>query len=94
LRDLCLEKIKAGTLKKKDSDAVVTEAELSKALNPRGMTEPAVCRSPRFGWSVIALVLNERNPAYCSRHSSGSWISGLYGACGLSSECLRVGFFG
>jgi fumarate hydratase class II len=41
VRDLCLEKIKAGTLKKKDSDAVVTEAELSKALNPRGMTEPA-----------------------------------------------------
>jgi fumarate hydratase class II len=42
VRDLCLDKIKAGTLKKKDSDAVVTEAELSKALNPRGMTEPAV----------------------------------------------------
>jgi fumarate hydratase, class II len=41
VRALCLEKIKAGTLKKKDSDAVVTEAELSKALDPRGMTEPA-----------------------------------------------------
>ena len=42
VRDLCLEKMKAGTLKKKDSDAVVTEAELNKALEPRGMTEPAV----------------------------------------------------
>lgn len=41
VRDLCLEKIKAGTLKKKDSELVVTEAELTKALNPRGMTEPA-----------------------------------------------------
>ncbi len=40
VRDLCLEKIKAGTLKKKDSDKVVTEAELSTALNPRSMTEP------------------------------------------------------
>ncbi len=40
VRDLCLEKIKAGTLKKKDSDVVVKEAELTKALDPRGMTEP------------------------------------------------------
>jgi fumarate hydratase, class II len=40
VRDLCLEKIKAGTLKKKDSDKVVSEAELNAALNPRGMTEP------------------------------------------------------
>jgi fumarate hydratase class II len=42
VRDLCLEKMKAGTLKKKDSSVVVTEAELNKALDPRGMTEPAV----------------------------------------------------
>jgi fumarate hydratase, class II len=41
VRDLCLDKMKAGTLKKKDSDAVVTEAELNKALDPRSMTEPA-----------------------------------------------------
>ena len=41
VRDLCLEKMRAGTLKKKDSDAVVTEAELNKALDPRGMTEPS-----------------------------------------------------
>src|SRR5436189_4992679 len=41
VRDLCLEKMRAGTLKKKDSDAVVTEAELTKALNPRAMTEPS-----------------------------------------------------
>ena len=41
VRDLCLEKMKAGTLKKKESDAVVTEAELTKALDPRSMTEPA-----------------------------------------------------
>jgi fumarate hydratase class II len=40
VRALCLEKIKAGTLKKKDSDAVVKEADLAKALDPRGMTEP------------------------------------------------------
>jgi len=37
-----MEKIKAKTLKKKDSTAVVTKAELDKALNPRSMTEPAV----------------------------------------------------
>jgi fumarate hydratase class II len=41
VRDLCLEKMRAGTLKKKDSDAVVTEGELNKALNPRSMTEPS-----------------------------------------------------
>ncbi len=40
VRALCLEKIKAGNLKKKDSDAKVTEAELSAALNLRSMTEP------------------------------------------------------
>jgi fumarate hydratase, class II len=40
VRALCLEKMKAGTLKKKDSDAVVSEAELNRALDPRAMTEP------------------------------------------------------
>ena len=30
----------AGTLKKKDSEAAVTEAELNAALDPRRMTEP------------------------------------------------------
>jgi len=40
VRALCLEKIRAGALKKKDSDAVVKEAELNAALDPRSMTEP------------------------------------------------------
>jgi fumarate hydratase, class II len=40
VRALCLDKIKAGTLKKKDSAAVVSEAELTAALDPRRMTEP------------------------------------------------------
>ena len=40
VRELCLEKMRAGTLKKKDSDAAVTEAELNRALDPRSMTEP------------------------------------------------------
>jgi fumarate hydratase class II len=40
VRELCLEKMKAGALKKKDSDKVVTEVELNAALNPRSMTEP------------------------------------------------------
>ena len=40
VRALCLEKIKAGALKKKDSEVVVKEAELTKALDPRAMTEP------------------------------------------------------
>jgi fumarate hydratase class II len=40
VRDLCLEKMKAGALKKKDSAAVVTEAELNAALDPLSMTEP------------------------------------------------------
>ncbi len=40
VRQLCLEKMKAGTLKKKDSDSVVSEAELNRALDPRRMTEP------------------------------------------------------
>src|SRR5262249_39485990 len=39
VRELCLDKIKSGTLKKKTGE-VVKEAELSKALDPRGMTEP------------------------------------------------------
>jgi fumarate hydratase class II len=40
VRDLCLEKMRAGTLKKKDSEAVVRESELNAALDPRSMTEP------------------------------------------------------
>jgi hypothetical protein len=40
VRSLCLEKIKAGTLRKKDSEQLVKEAELNAALDPRGMTEP------------------------------------------------------
>jgi fumarate hydratase class II len=40
VRELCLEKIRAGTLKKKDSDTLVREAELKAALDPRSMTEP------------------------------------------------------
>src|SRR5436189_3789263 len=38
VRALCLEKIKAGTLRKKDSDTVVKEEELTRALDPRAMT--------------------------------------------------------
>jgi fumarate hydratase class II len=40
VRLLCLEKMRAGVLKKKDSDKPVSEAELSRALDPRSMTEP------------------------------------------------------
>jgi fumarate hydratase class II len=40
VRQLCLEKIKAGTLKKKDSADVVREAELTAALDPWRMTQP------------------------------------------------------
>jgi fumarate hydratase class II len=41
VRNLCLEKMKSGTLKKQEGGAVVTEAELTRALNPRSMTEPS-----------------------------------------------------
>jgi fumarate hydratase class II len=40
VRELCLEKMRADTLKKKDSDAAVREAELKAALDLRSMTEP------------------------------------------------------
>ncbi len=40
VRQLCLEKIRAGTLRKKDSESAVSEAELNAALDPRRMTEP------------------------------------------------------
>jgi fumarate hydratase class II len=40
VRDLCLEKMRAGTLKKKESDLAVRESELNAALDPRSMTEP------------------------------------------------------
>ena len=39
VRELCLEKIHAGKLKKKDADALVSEKELAAALDPRSMTE-------------------------------------------------------
>ena len=39
VRELCLEKIGAGKLKKKETDALVTEKELAAALDPRSMTE-------------------------------------------------------
>jgi fumarate hydratase class II len=38
VRELCLEKMKSGTLTKKEGGALVTEAELIGALDPRGMT--------------------------------------------------------
>jgi fumarate hydratase class II len=41
VRQLCLEKIKTGALKKKDGGEVVKESELNAALDPRAMTEPA-----------------------------------------------------
>jgi len=41
VRELCLDKMRSGTLKKKDSAQVVSEAELSAALDPRAMTEPS-----------------------------------------------------
>jgi fumarate hydratase class II len=41
VRELCLEQMRAGTLKKKDTGAVVKEAELTAALDPRRMTEPS-----------------------------------------------------
>ncbi|MGF1582635.1 MAG: class II fumarate hydratase [Gemmataceae bacterium] len=40
VRSLCLEKMQAGRLKKKDSDESVTETELNAALELRSMTEP------------------------------------------------------
>jgi len=40
VRNLCLEKLRAGALRKKDSEAVVREDELNRALDPRSMTEP------------------------------------------------------
>jgi fumarate hydratase, class II len=40
VRELCLEKIRAGTLKRKDSNDAVRESELNAALDPRSMTEP------------------------------------------------------
>src|SRR5262249_6166809 len=40
VRQFCLQKLRDGTLKKKDSNQPVTEAELAAALNPRTMTEP------------------------------------------------------
>jgi len=40
VRELCLEKIRAGTLKKKGTDATLTEGELNAALDARRMTEP------------------------------------------------------
>jgi fumarate hydratase class II len=39
VRELCLEKIKAGTLKKKDAETTVNQKELVAALDPRNMTE-------------------------------------------------------
>ena len=35
-----MDKIRAGSLKKKDSDQLVREAELKAALDPRSMTTP------------------------------------------------------
>jgi fumarate hydratase, class II len=41
VRELCLEKMRAGTLRKQEGGAAVSEAELSAALDPRAMTEPS-----------------------------------------------------
>ena len=42
VRELCLEKIRTGKLKKKDADTLVSEKELAGALDPRSMTEQKV----------------------------------------------------
>jgi fumarate hydratase class II len=39
VRELCVDKIRAGTLKKKEAGTVVTEKELAAALDPRSMTD-------------------------------------------------------
>ncbi len=41
VRQLCLEKIRGGTLKRRDGDRLVTEAELEAALDPHTMTKPS-----------------------------------------------------
>ncbi|HYV38650.1 MAG TPA: class II fumarate hydratase [Gemmataceae bacterium] len=40
IRQLCLDKIRTKTLKKKGSETLVSEAELTAALDPKRMTEP------------------------------------------------------
>jgi fumarate hydratase class II len=40
VRQLCLEQIRSGKLKKKDNEALLREEELNLALDPRSMTEP------------------------------------------------------
>jgi fumarate hydratase class II len=40
VRELCTQKIDAGTLKRKDSDQLVRLTDLNAALDPRSMTEP------------------------------------------------------
>jgi fumarate hydratase class II len=40
VRQLCLEKMRAETLRKKDSSTLVTQSELKAALDPVSMTEP------------------------------------------------------
>jgi fumarate hydratase class II len=44
VRQLCLEKMRAGSLRKKDSTAQVSQSELEAALDPRSMTEPEKSR--------------------------------------------------
>jgi fumarate hydratase class II len=39
VREICLEKIRAGKLKKKDSEVMVSEKELAAALDPQSMTQ-------------------------------------------------------
>src|SRR5262249_37868788 len=40
VRQLALQKIRTGELRRKDNEQPVTEAELTRALDPRSMTEP------------------------------------------------------
>jgi fumarate hydratase class II len=40
VREICMEKLRQGSLKKKDSNELVRESELKAALDPRRMTEP------------------------------------------------------
>ena len=76
VRDLCLEKIKAGTLKKKDSDAVVTEAELNAALDPR--RDDGAGERIMLAAAKTDVVLEERSfsASWRSRRSSSALVPG------------------
>jgi fumarate hydratase class II len=96
VRELCLEKIKAGTLKRKDTQEVVRESDLRAALDPRRMTEPEkawLFSQARPGKALPAWRCLAQRPSCGQRGSSNQFGSQSVSASAFPGRAWERGTF-